>query len=129
MNTIIMNSENSETSDPDRLSLNLMDKLDLRRKDKYIALSNLSISYTWTNIKKLYKNNKFKISAPTWNEEFELPGGLYSITDIQGYFECILKKHEEKTVKRKEKIESYLKLKHDIIWTFDSWNNEITWKH
>ena len=129
MNTIIMNSENSETSDPDRLSLNLMDKLDLRRKDKYIALSNLSISYTWTNIKKLYKNNKFKISAPTWNEEFELPDGLYSITDIQGYFECILKKHEEKTVKRKEKIESYLKLKHDIIWTFDSWNNEITWKH
>ena len=110
-----MNSENSETSDPDRLSLNLMDKLDLRRKDKYIALSNLSISYTWTNIKKLYKNNKFKISAPTWNEEFELPDGLYSITDIQGYFECILKKHEEKTVKRKEKIESYLKLKHDII--------------
>ena len=129
MNTIIMNSENSETSDPHRLSLNIMDKLDLRRKDKYIALSNLSISYTWTNIKKLYKNNKFKISAPTWNEEFELPGGLYSITDIQGYFECILKKHEEKTVKRKEKIESYLKLKHDIIWTFDSWNNEITWKH
>ena len=123
MNTIIMNSENSETSDPHRLSLNIMDKLDLRRKDKYIALSNLSISYTWTNIKKLYKNNKFKISAPTWNEEFELPGGLYSITDIQGYFECILKKHEEKTVKRKEKIESYLKLKHDIIWTFDSWNN------
>ena len=129
MNTIIMNSENSETSDPHRLSLNIMDKLDLRRKDKYIALSNLSISYTWTNIKKLYKNNKFKISAPTWNGEFELPDGLYSITDIQGYFECILKKHEEKTVKRKEKIESYLKLKHDIIWTFDSWNNEITWKH
>ena len=129
MNTIIMNSENSETSDPHRLSLNLMDKLDLRRKDKYIALSNLSISYTWKNIKKLHKNNKFKISAPTWNEEFELPDGLYSITDIQGYFECILKRHEEKTVKRKEKIESYLKLKYDIIWTFDSWNNEITWKY
>ena len=110
-----MNSENSETSDPHRLSLNLMDKLDLRRKDKYIALSNLSISYTWKNIKKLHKNNKFKISAPTWNEEFELPDGLYSITDIQGYFECILKRHEEKTVKRKEKIESYLKLKYDII--------------
>ena len=115
MNTIIMNSENSETSDPHRLSLNLLDKLDLRRKDEYIALSNLSISYTWKNMKKLYKNNKFKILAPTWNEEFELPDGLYSITDIQGYFECILKKHEEKTVKRKEKIESYLKLKHDII--------------
>ena len=66
-----MNSENSKTSDPHRLLLNLTDKIDLRRKDKYIALSNLSIYYTWKNIKKSYKNNKFKISAPTWNEELE----------------------------------------------------------
>ena len=110
-----MTSKNSKTSDRHRLLLNLTGKIDLKRKDKNIALSNLSIYYTWKNIKKSYKNNKFKISAPTWNEEFELPDGLYSITDIQGYFECILKKHEEKTVKRKEKIESYLKLKHDII--------------
>ena len=68
-----MNSENSKTSDPYRLLLNLTEKIDLRRKDQYIALSNLSIYYTWKNIKKSYKNNKFKISAPTQNEQFELP--------------------------------------------------------
>ena len=67
-----MNSENSKTSDPHRLLLQLTD---LRRKDMYIALSNLSIYYTWKNIKKLYKNNKFKISAPTWKEEFKLSDG------------------------------------------------------
>ena len=73
MNTTFMNSENSKISDPHRLLLNLTDKIDLRRKDKYIALSNFSIYYTWKNIKKSYKNNKFKVSAPTWNEGFELP--------------------------------------------------------
>ena len=78
-----MNSRNSETSDPHRLLLNLTDKIDLRRKDKYIALSNLSIYDIWKNIKKSYKNNKFTIPAPTWNEEFELPDGSYSISDIQ----------------------------------------------
>ena len=97
MNTIFINSENSKTSDPHRLLLNLIDKIDLRRKGNYIALSNLSIYYTWKNIiKKSYKNNKFKISTPTWNEEFELPDGSYSISDIQDYFQYILKKHEEK---------------------------------
>ena len=69
MNTTIMNSENSKTSDPHRLSLNLTDKTDLRQKDKDIVLSNLSIYYTWKNIKRSYKNNKFKISALTWNKE------------------------------------------------------------
>ena len=83
-NTIFMNSKNSKTSDPHRLLVNLTDKTDLRRKDKYIVLSNLSIYYTWKNIKKSYKKNKFKISAATWNEEFELPDGSYSILD---YFE------------------------------------------
>ena len=58
----------------------------------------------WKNIKKSYKNNKFKISAPTWNEDFELTDGSYSISDIQDYFECILKKHEEKTVNPSKKI-------------------------
>ena len=89
MDTIFMNSKNSKTSDPHKLLLNLSDKIDLRRKDKYIALSNLSIYYTWKNIKKSYKNNKFKISAPTWHEEFELPDGSYSISDVQDYFEYI----------------------------------------
>ena len=98
MNTIFTNSENSKASDPHRLLLNLTDKIDLRRKDKYIALSNLSIYFTWKNIKKSYKNNRFKISAPTWNKEVELPDGSYSIADIQDYLEYILKKHGEKTV-------------------------------
>ena len=75
--------------------LKLTDKLDLRRGQKTVALSNLSIYYTWKNIKSSYNNNKFKISAPTWNEEFELPDGSYSISDIQDCFECILKKHSE----------------------------------
>ena len=66
-----MNSENSKISDPHRLLLNLTDKIDLRRKNKYIALTNLSIYYTWKNIKMSYKNNKFKISALIWNGEFE----------------------------------------------------------
>ena len=93
MNTIFKNFENSKTSDPHRLLLNLTDKIDLRRKDKYIALSNLSIYYTWKNIKTSYKNNEFKISTPTWNEEFELPDGSYSISVIQDHFQYIVKKH------------------------------------
>ena len=93
-----MNSRNSKTFDPLRLLLNLIDKRDLRRQHQYIALSNLSIYYTWKNIKTSYKINRFKISAPTQNAEFELPDGSYSISDIQDYFEYILKKHGEKTV-------------------------------
>ena len=68
MDTILMNPENSKTSDPRRLLHNLIDKINLKRNDKNVALSNLSIYYTWKNIKKSFKNNKFKISAPTWNE-------------------------------------------------------------
>ena len=90
-----MNSENSKTSESHVLILKLTNKLDLRRGEKSIALSNLSIYYTWKNIKSSYNNNKFKISAPTWNDEFELPDGSYSISDIQDYFEYILKKHGE----------------------------------
>ena len=97
MDTIFMNSENSKTSAPHRLLLNLLDKINLKRSEKYVALSNLSIYNTWKKIKKSYKNNKFKISAPTWNEEFELPDGSYSISDIQDYFEYILKKHGKKS--------------------------------
>ena len=87
-----MNSEDSKTSDPPRLLLNLSDKINLRRSDKYVALSNLSIYYTCKNIKKSYKNNKVKI-APTWNEDFEPPNGSYSVSDIQDYFKYILKKN------------------------------------
>ena len=95
MNTIFMNSENSKTSEYHVLLLKLTDKLDLRRGEKTVALSNLSIYYTWKNVKSSYNNNKFKISAPTWSEEFELSDGSYSVSDIQDYFEYILKKHSE----------------------------------
>ena len=95
MDTIFMNSENSRTSGYHVLVLNLTDKLDLRRDQNSVALSNLSIYYTWRNIKSSKNNNKFQISAPTWNEEFKLPDGSYSISDIQDYFEYILKKHSE----------------------------------
>ena len=79
MDTIFMNSESSKTSMPHVLILNLTDKIDLRRGEKNISLSNLSIYYTWKIIKRSYNNNKFKISAPTWNDEFELPDGLFKI--------------------------------------------------
>ena len=81
-----MNSKNGKISDSQRILLSLTDKIDLRRRNNYVALSNLSIYYTWKNIKQSYRNNKFKISAPAWNEEFELPDGSYSISYIQYYF-------------------------------------------
>ena len=84
-----MNSEKSKNSEPQVLILKLTNKLDLRIGEKIIALSNLSIYYTWKNIKSSYNNNKFEISAPTWNDEFELLDGSYSVSDIQDYFEYI----------------------------------------
>ena len=90
-----MNSENSKTSKPYVLILKFTNKLDLRIGEKIIALSNHNINYTWKNINRSYNNNKFKISAPTWNDKFELPDGSYSISDIQNYFEYILRKHGE----------------------------------
>ena len=86
MDTIFMNSKNSKTSIPHDFILKFTDKLDLRRGKNRIALSNLSIYYTCKNIQISYNNNKFKISAPTWNDKFELPDGLYSVSDIQDYF-------------------------------------------
>ena len=95
MDTIFINSENSKTSKAHVLILKLTDELDLRRGEKIIELSNLSVYYTWKNIKSLYNNNKLEISAPTWNDKFELPDGSYSVSDIQDYFQYILKKHGE----------------------------------
>ena len=82
-----MNSENGKTFKFHVLILKLTNKLDLRIGEKAITLSNLSIYYTWRNIKISYNNNKFKISAPTWNDKFELPDAWYSVSDIQDYFE------------------------------------------
>ena len=62
-----------------------------------MAFANLSIYYTWKNIKSECNNNKFKVLAPIWNDTFDLPGGSYSISDIQDYFEFIIKKHKTLT--------------------------------
>ena len=83
MDPIFMNSENSKAS-ASRLLLNISDNINLTRSDKYVAC--LSIYYTWKNIKKPYRNNKLKISAPTWNEECELPDGSCSAWDTQDNF-------------------------------------------
>ena len=81
-----MNTENSKTNEPNKFRLSLSDKLNLKNPNKNIALGNLSIYYTWKNIKSAYSNNKFEISAPTWNYEFNKIHS-YSIADIQDYFE------------------------------------------
>ena len=92
-----MNTVNSKTSEPHKFKFDLTDKLNLKNLNKNMALANLSIYYTWKNIKSEYNNNKFKISAPSWNDTFDLPDGSYSIADIQDYFEFIIKKHETLT--------------------------------
>ena len=97
MNTIFINLENSKTTRAHILRLKLTNELDLRKGGKIIALSNLRIYYTWKNIKSSYNNNKFKMSAPTQNDKFELPDGSYFVSDIQNYFEYILKEHGENT--------------------------------
>ena len=85
-----MNTDNSKTNEPYKFALNLSQRLDLRSSNKHITLQNLSIYY----IRKQFKNNKLKAIVPTWNNEFELPDGFYFVSDIQGYFEFIIKKHE-----------------------------------
>ena len=94
METFFMNTKNSKTSEPHRFKYNLIDKLDLKNPNKNIELANLSIYYTWKNIKLIYNNNKFKISAPTWNDTFDLPDGSYNIPATQNYIEYVIKKHE-----------------------------------
>ena len=97
MKTILMNTENSKTDEPHKFVLNLSQRLDLRSSDKYVAYENLSIYSAWKNIRKQYQNNKLQIIAPTWNDEFELPDGSYSLLDIQDYIEYIIKNHETLT--------------------------------
>ena len=87
METIFMNTENSKTNEPHKFVLNLSEILDLNSSNKYLALQKLSIYYTWRKIRKQYKNNKLKITAPTWNDKFELADGSYSLSDIQDYIE------------------------------------------
>ena len=91
METFFMNTKNSKTNEPHMFKYNLIGKLNFKNPNKNMALANLSIYYT---VKSIYKNNKFKISAPTWNKTFDLPDGLYNIPAIQSYFEYVIKKHE-----------------------------------
>ena len=89
-----MNTENSKTKKSNEFIYQFTDKLNLKNRNKTTALVHLSIYYTWKNIKSQYNNNTFKISAPTWNNKFDLPDGSYSTLDIRDYFEYISKKHE-----------------------------------
>ena len=89
-----MNTLNSKTNESNKFIYQFTGKLNLKNPNKSMVLANLSLHYTWKNIKSKYNNNKFKISAPTWNDEFNLPDGSYSVSNIQDYFECIIKKHE-----------------------------------
>ena len=91
METIFMTTENSKTNVPHKFRLTLADRLNLKDPNKNMALANLSIYYRWKNIKSAYNSNKFKISAPTWNDVFDLPDGSYSVSDVQDYFEYIVK--------------------------------------
>ena len=91
METIFMNTENSKSNEPQKFVLNLLKILDLRSSNKDVAFQNLSIYYTWKNIRKQYKNYKIKIIVPTWNNEFKLPNSSYSVSDIQDYIEYITK--------------------------------------
>ena len=88
-----------KTFKPHILKLKFTSKINLRLDEKVIVSSNLGIYYTWRNIKSSYNNNKFKMSAHTWNDEFEQPDGSYSVSDIQDYFKYIFKKHGENTNK------------------------------
>ena len=114
-----MNTGNSKTNESYRFKLDLTDKVNLKDPKKNMVLANLSIYYTWKNIQSEYNNNEFKISAPTWNDTFDLPDGSYSIADIQDYFEFIIKKHE--TLTENPPIQIYPnKIKNRIIFKIKS---------
>ena len=115
METIFMNIENSKSNESHRFRLSLLDKLDFKNSNKNIALSNLRIYCTWKNIKSACNNNKFKVSAPTWNDTFDLPDVSFFIGDIQDYLEFIIKKHE--TLTENPPVEIYPnKIKNRIVF-------------
>ena len=114
-----MNTSNSGTNISNEFLYNFTDKLSLKNPNKNMALANLSIYYKWKNIKSAYNNNKFKISAPIWDETFDLPDGSYSADVIQNYFEYIIKKHE--TVENTSQILIYVnRIKNRIVFTIKS---------
>ena len=94
METFFMNSKNRKTSEPNRFKYDLIDKLDFKNPNKTMVLGNLSLYYTWKNVKSTYNNNTLKVSAPTWSDIFDLPDGSYNISEIQDYIEYMIKNHE-----------------------------------
>ena len=110
-----MKTLNSKTSEPSKFIYQLTDKLNLKDPNKNMALANLSMYYTWKNIKSEYNNSKFKSCAPTRNDTFDLLDGSYSVSDIQDYFEYIIKKH--KTIADKPPVQIYVnKIKNRIVF-------------
>ena len=92
METVFISTLNSKTSESNRFMYQFTDKLKLKNSNKNMALANLSIYYTWKNIKSEYNNNKFKISAPIWNGQLNLLDGSYSVSNIDDYIKYIIKK-------------------------------------
>ena len=110
-----MNTLNSKTNESSKFMYQFTDKLNLNNPNKNMPLANLSIYYTWKNIKSEYNNNKFKRSATTWNGEFNLPDRSYSVSDIQYYFEYIIKIHE--TIADNSPVKIYVnKIKNRIVF-------------
>ena len=115
MEKIFMNTLNNRTNESNRFIYQFADKLNLKNPNKNIAFANLSIYCTWRNIKFEYNNNKFKIHAPTWNDEFNLPDGSYNIEQIQDYFKYIIEKHE--TIADNPSVQIYVnKMKNRIVF-------------
>ena len=113
MEARFINTENSKTDESNRFRFYFTDKLNLKN-NKTIALANLSIDFTWKNVKSEYKSNKFKISVPTWNEEFDISDGSYIVTDIQDYLAFIIKKHE--TITNEDSPIKIYANKLDLLW-------------
>ena len=110
-----MNTENGKENGPHIFIFSLADKLNLEDPSKNMALAKLSIYYTWKNIKPGYNNNKFKISDSTWNDEFHLSDGAYSISDIQDYSEHNAKKPE--TIPNNRPVQLYVnKIKNRTVF-------------
>ena len=119
METIFINTENSKTNKPHRFRLTQTDKLNIKNPHKNMVLAKLSIYYTRKSIKSSHKNNKFKSSAPTWNDEFDFSVGSYSIWDIQDFFEYIIKKL--KTIANNPSVQIYIdKIKNRIVFKINT---------
>ena len=119
METTFMNTLNSKANDSNKFIYQFTDKLSLKNPNKNMALANLSIYYAWKNTKSENNNNKFKISSPTWNDEFNLPDGSYSVSNIQDYFEYIIKKHE--TIAYDPPVQIYVnKRKNRIVFKIET---------